>query len=72
MGNRLKVAAPPIGFNNLAAEQTTESLISELVGDIERIITYPDKGFQIRQDIPDNVMMAYSRLRASGYLEDSL
>lgn len=69
MINGLIISAPKIEFNVLAQGQTIEALINELVGDLERIIIYPSKGFQIKQIIPDTVISAYEKLRSAGYLK---
>jgi uncharacterized SAM-binding protein YcdF (DUF218 family) len=42
-------------------------VIDMLVGDLQRIITYPDLGYAIAQDVPPHVMAAYDRLTARGY-----
>ncbi|MBI5530911.1 MAG: YdcF family protein [Candidatus Doudnabacteria bacterium] len=44
-----------------------DDLISILVGDLQRIKTYPEKGFQIHQEIPDDVWSAYELLVKAGY-----
>ncbi|MES2876341.1 MAG: YdcF family protein [Patescibacteria group bacterium] len=44
-----------------------DETIAVIVGDVQRIIEYPKYGFQIEQDIPDNVMQAYNRLVKRGY-----
>ena len=41
--------------------------ISIMVGDLQRIRMYPAKGFQIPQDIPDDVWQAYRELVEAGY-----
>ncbi len=38
-----------------------------LVGDLQRIRVYADKGFQISQEIPADVWEAYETLKAMGY-----
>lgn len=38
-----------------------------MVGDLQRIKEYPAKGFQIEQEIPDEVWSAYETLVAAGY-----
>lgn len=38
-----------------------------LVGDFQRIIEYPARGFAIAQDVPADVTDAYQRLIAAGY-----
>jgi uncharacterized SAM-binding protein YcdF (DUF218 family) len=42
-------------------------LIDEMVKDMWKIIEYPAKGFQTEQDIPDNVLEAYEKLRNTGF-----
>lgn len=42
-------------------------VISIMVGDLQRIRLYPDKGFQIPQEIPDDVWRAYEELVSAGY-----
>ncbi len=54
------------------AEQPTEMfpmrhLISEMVGDLHRIRIYPEAGFQIPQDIPDDVAAAFELLVERGF-----
>jgi uncharacterized SAM-binding protein YcdF (DUF218 family) len=46
---------------------TANDVISIMVGDLQRIRLYADKGFQIPQDIPDHVWRAYEGLVAAGY-----
>jgi len=55
--------------DQLAEEQKIEDLINEMVGDIERILTYPSKGFQIYQEVPQPVLQAFIQLKAAGYIE---
>ena len=38
-----------------------------MVGALQRIRLYPAKGFQIHQDIPDDVWRAYEALVEAGY-----
>ncbi|GIL29041.1 YdcF family protein [Actinocatenispora comari] len=42
-------------------------VLDHLVGDLQRIIEYPARGFAIAQDIPQPVTDAYRRLIAAGY-----
>lgn len=65
--DQLLITSPNYNFDNISLHITTESIISELVGDLERIIVYPDKGFQIPQVIPEQVIEAYNRLRNHGF-----
>ena len=62
------ITAPQIDF----AEQPTrdypvEKLISEMVGDIQRMQTYPARGFQIEQAMPEKVLAAYEFLIGRGF-----
>jgi hypothetical protein len=38
-----------------------------MVGDLERIKLYPEKGFQIYQEIPEDVWAAFEELVNAGY-----
>jgi uncharacterized SAM-binding protein YcdF (DUF218 family) len=42
-------------------------VIDTLVGDLQRVIEYPARGFAIPQDVPPAVLAAYQRLTARGY-----
>ncbi|HYG09590.1 MAG TPA: YdcF family protein [Pyrinomonadaceae bacterium] len=48
-------------------ELSSDDVISIMVGDLQRIKLYPEKGYQIRQDIPDDVWTAYEELVEAGY-----
>jgi len=49
------------------AEHSFEALVNEMVGDIERIQKYPEMGFQIPQDIPEEILAACASLIEAGY-----
>ena len=38
-----------------------------MVGDLQRILIYPARGFQIPQDVPEDVLDAYRQLVTAGY-----
>lgn len=44
-----------------------DRIIELMVGDLDRIIKYPDRGFQLTQEVPDTVMAAYEILIQNGY-----
>ena len=44
-----------------------DDVVGIMVGDLQRIRLYPEKGFQIHQDIPDEVWGAYEELVHAGY-----
>ena len=66
---KLIVTSPPISLADYPNESNSagEHWIHALVGDIQRIKEYPKKGFQIEQEIPDNVRAAYEFLAEAGY-----
>ena len=66
------LSAPPIMLEDVAEGMNIDSLIHELVGDTERVIHYPQFGFQIYQEIPENVMAAYLYLKEAGYVSHCL
>lgn len=53
------------GYSNAAL--STDDVVSIMVGDLQRIRLYSEKGFQIPQDIPDDVWLAYEELIKAGY-----
>ncbi|WP_265443616.1 YdcF family protein [Acetivibrio straminisolvens] len=50
-----------------SGEITEDEVISVMVGDLQRIKVYPEKGFQVHQDIPKQVWDAYLKLVEMGY-----
>ena len=52
-------------YSNDALSQ--EDVVSIMVGDLHRIRLYPAKGFQIPQDIPQDVWDAFEELVRAGY-----
>lgn len=46
---------------------SADDVVSIMVGDLQRIREYPARGFQVPQDIPDDVWAAYQALVAAGY-----
>ncbi|TSC59539.1 MAG: hypothetical protein G01um1014107_327 [Parcubacteria group bacterium Gr01-1014_107] len=62
------VTSPQVSFEDYPNEQISENdVINIMVGDLQRIKLYPEKGFQIPQEIPDGVWKAYEALVAGGY-----
>jgi|SRR3989344_4997172 len=62
------VTSPQISFENYPNKQLSENLIINImVGDLQRIKLYSEKGFQISQDIPVGVWGAYEKLVEVGY-----
>ncbi len=66
----LLVTSPQISFEEYPTDEITmEKVINIMVGDLQRIKTYPEKGFQIYQEIPAEIWDAYERLVALGFDE---
>lgn len=66
----VRVTSPQISFDDYpAGEMTLEKMIGIMVGDLQRIKIYPEKGFQIEQHIPEDVWKAFEFLVAAGYSE---
>jgi len=64
----LMVTSPQIPFAEYANEEIPmERVIHIMAGDLQRIKLYPAKGFQIHQEIPDEIWDAYEQLVALGY-----
>jgi uncharacterized SAM-binding protein YcdF (DUF218 family) len=53
------------GYSNQAL--SNDDVIAIMVGDLQRIRLYPAKGFQIPQDIPQDVWNAFEELVRAGY-----
>jgi uncharacterized SAM-binding protein YcdF (DUF218 family) len=67
-GKKVIAASPRISFSEYPTEELPKDLvINIMVGDLQRIRVYPGKGFQIEQEIPDDVWQAFERLVALGY-----
>jgi uncharacterized SAM-binding protein YcdF (DUF218 family) len=64
----LLVTSPQFSFDEYANEEVPlEQVINLMVGDLQRIRIYPDKGFQIPMEIPDDVWASYENLVAWGF-----
>ena len=68
----LIVTSPQVSFQSYLSEYANRSLsvedvISIMVGDLQRIKLYPSRGFQIEQEIPDEVWTAFELLVRAGY-----
>ena len=49
------------------AALSPDDVVGIMVGDLQRMRLYPAKGYQIHQDIPDEVWHAYEELVKAGY-----
>src|SRR5262249_31622521 len=67
-GKKVIEASPQIPFSEYpTAEVPRDLVINMMVGDLQRIRTYPAQGFQIEQEIPEDVWQAYEKLVEMGY-----
>ncbi len=65
---KLLVTSPLLSFEEYpTSDISVEKLINMMVGDLQRIKFYPEKGFQIYQEIPGDVWKAYEKLVAMGF-----
>lgn len=65
---KLSVTSPQISFGTYPTEEIPlERVIHIMVGDLQRIKYYPEKGFQIYQEISPEIWEAYEKLIASGF-----
>jgi uncharacterized SAM-binding protein YcdF (DUF218 family) len=65
---KLMVTSPQISFDAYPNQEIPlERVINIMVGDLQRIRFYPEKGFQIYQKIPAEVWNAYERLIQLGF-----
>lgn len=61
-------ASTDIKFNDYVdAMGEPELILDMVVGDLQRVMEYPAKGFAIEQNVPDSVRAAYQRLIDAGY-----
>jgi len=69
---QVRVTSPQVSMDEYLSAYSHGSLsaqdvISIMVGDLQRIRLYAERGFQIPQDIPDDVWAAYEELVRAGY-----
>jgi uncharacterized SAM-binding protein YcdF (DUF218 family) len=69
---QVRVTSPRRSLDEYLRECSNDALspddvIAIMVGDLQRIQLYPAKGFQIPQEIPDDVWRAYEELVGAGY-----
>jgi len=64
----LIVTSPQIDFDHYPNQAIRrEDVIHIMVGDLQRLMLYADRGWSVAQEIPPDVMEAYERLVAAGY-----
>jgi len=64
----LMVTSPQISFDDYPNEEIPlDRVINIMAGDLQRIKEYPALGFQVFQEIPEDVWDAYGQLVAAGF-----
>ena len=71
-GPRVFVTSPQVSLeeylkNYSNSALTEDDVVGIMVGDLQRLSVYPEKGFQIPQEIPADVWGAYEELVRAGY-----
>ena len=67
------VTSPRVSFDEYVTAYSNKALTSDdvvgiMVGDLQRIRVYATKGYQIAQEIPDDVWQAFEELVQAGYV----
>ena len=65
----IQVTSPRISYEEYmrSGDISKDHILNVMVGDMQRIREYPKLGFQIEQEIPENVWQAYERLVGLGF-----
>ncbi len=59
----------PLEFDEYVQSIGDERLVIDMmIGDLQRIIEYPARGFTVTQDVPPEVVAVYERLYAAGFV----
>ena len=62
------VTSPQLDFDAYPQGAITrDDVIHIMVGDLQRILIYAEKGWQVPQDVPAHVLRAYEGLIEAGY-----
>ena len=63
-----RCASAPLGLREYVETiGPAADVVDMMIGDMERVIRYPELGFAIEQDVPDSALAAYSRLVERGF-----
>jgi len=70
---KVVVSSPPLPLKDYATKSIPfEEVIAIMVGDLQRVIEYPERGFAIRQEIPSQVLTAFELLIENGFISHLL
>ena len=66
----ISVTSPKFSFTEyIDHDQPMETVLNIMVGDLQRIIDYPQRGYQSKQVVPQRVMSAMQVLIQAGYTQ---
>lgn len=61
-------AGPELHWTRQAVSpRTTEDVVDEMVGDLQRILIYPELGHQVADSVPADVLAGYGMLAEAGF-----
>ena len=63
----VQVTSPRLSFAEYCADLPRDEVVHIMVGDLQRIMVYPARGFMIPQDVPAEVRQAFALLVAAGF-----
>jgi len=67
-GTKYLCSGPNLQFSDLPHDHMdADAVINEICGDFQRILDYPARGYQIPQQVPQEIMRAHSFLLKEGY-----
>ena len=71
-GTDVLVTSPQVSFDEYVNSYSNKALSSAdvvaiMVGDLQRIRVYAERGYQVPQDIPDDVWAAFEELVDAGF-----
>jgi uncharacterized SAM-binding protein YcdF (DUF218 family) len=67
---QITISSPPIPFKSYPTQDIPQTnVIHILVGDFQRILVYPEKGYAVTQPVPDDVMNAFNLLVRNGFTQ---
>lgn len=66
-GAKVTAVSPGIYGDYLASPAEARSLLDDLVGNLQRVLLYPERGWQTEQPVPEAVLSAYRLLLSRGY-----
>ena len=67
---KISISSPPIPFEQYPTKEIPlELVIRVMVGDFQRILIYPEKGFALAQLVPNEVMHAFECLMKYGFTD---